>query len=148
MATTAGASPRLKGQEVSLLLIQDSAPLQTMRDFVSFESEEMLEIIREGYLGETTDRRDMVYRGFSGKCEMHIENRAYLDFRQAMVDKARRRTIGPRVNIKNTLNFPGAGRVTILLQDVSFGPMPLNVANRAAYVNVSLTFEGASSKLV
>lgn len=148
MAVTAGAAPRIKGQEVSILLIQDSAPLQTLRDIVSFESEEMLEIIREGYLGETTDRRDMVYRGFSGKLEMHIENRAYLDFRQAMVDKARRRTNGPRVNIKATLNFPGGARVTIMLQDVAFGPMPLNAPNRAGYVTASLTFEGASSRLI
>ena len=115
MANTAAlVAPRIKGQEVAILLIQDNAPLVTMRDIISFESEEMLEIVREGYLGETTDRRDMVHRGFSGKLSMHIENRAYLDFRQALVAKAHCRTNGPRLNIKGSLNFPGGQPVTTL----------------------------------
>lgn len=144
----ATAQPRIKGQEVSILVMQNNVPLTTFGDIRSFESEEMLEILREGYLGETTDRRDMVYRGFSGRLEMHIENTTYLTFRQAMVDKARRRTTGVRVNIKATLNFPGQQRVRLILKDVNFGPMPLTVGNRAEYVTVALTFEGESTQIM
>jgi hypothetical protein len=144
----ATAAPRIKGQEVQVLVVENNQPLTTLADVRSFESEEMLEIIREGYLGETTDRRDMVYRGFSGRMELHLENSAYLQFRQRMVDKARRRTTGTRVNIKATLNFPGGNRVRLLLKDVSFGAMPLTVGNRTEYVTVSLTFEGESTQIM
>lgn len=142
------AAPRIKGQETTIDVIVDNVTQQNLIDIRSLETEEQLEIIREGYLGETTDRRDTVYRGFSGRLEAHIENRSYLDFRQAMVDKARRRTPGTRVNIRTTLAFPGGPRVRVLLKDVSFGPMPLNVGNRTEYVTVSLAFEGESTQII
>ena len=91
------AAPRIKGQETSLDVIVNNVVQQNFIDVKSLETEEQLEIIKEGYLGETTDRRDMVYRGFSGRLEAHIENRKYLDFRQQMVDKARRMNIGQRL---------------------------------------------------
>lgn len=144
----AQAAPRIKGQETSIDVIVDNVVKQNLVDIKSLETEDQLEIIKEGYLGETTDRRDMVYRGFSGRLEAHIENRQYLDFRQAMVDKARRRTPGARVNIRTTLAFPGGPRVRIVLKDVSFGPMPLNIGGRAEYVTVSLTFEGEGTQII
>lgn len=144
----AQAAPRVKGQETSIDVIVDNVVQQNFIDVRSLETEEQLEILKEGYLGETTDRRDMVYRGFSGRLEAHIENRQYLDFRASMVNKARRRTPGARVNIRTTLSFPGGPRVRVILKDVSFGPMPLNVGNRTEYVTVSLAFEGESMQLI
>lgn len=142
------AQPRIKGQETSIDIIENNQVLSNLLDIKSLETEDQLEIIREGYLGETTDRRDTVYRGFSGRLEAHIETRAYLDFRQRMVDKARRRTPGSRVNIRTTLNFPGGQRVRVNLKDVSFGPMPMNIGSRAEYVTISLTFEGESTQII
>ena len=144
----ASAAPRIKGQETSIDIIVDNQVQDNILDIRSLETEEQLEIIKEGYLGETTDRRDMVYRGFSGRLEAHMENRKYLDFRQAMVNKARRRTAGSRVNIRTTLSFPGGPRVRIILKDVSFGPMPMNIGNRAEYVTISLAFEGESTQIL
>lgn len=145
----AQAAPRIKGQETSIDVIVDNVVQQNFIDIRSLETEEQLEIIREGYLGETTDRRDSVYRGFSGRLEAHMENRSYLDFRQTMVDKARRRNgVSPRVNIRTTLAFPGGPRVRVVLKDVSFGPMPMNIGNRSEYVTVSLSFEGESTQLI
>jgi hypothetical protein len=133
---------RLKGQEVELLLVEDNVPLTSISDVRSFEMAAQLEILKEGYLGETTDRRDTVYRGYRGRMEVHFENRDILDFMRRLIDKARRRTPGVRVNAKVTLAFPGGDRVRVLLKDMSFGEMPLTFGSRADYGTISLDFEG------
>lgn len=136
------AEQRIKGQEVELILVEDNVPLTTIADIRSFEMAAQLEILKEGYLGETTDRRDSVYRGYRGKMEVHFENRDVLDFARRLVDKARRRTPGARVNCKVTLVFPGGDRVRMILKDLSFGEIPMGFGGRAEYGTISLDFEG------
>lgn len=139
---------RIKGQETEIVFIENNVPLTTLADVKSFEVEIQLEILKEGYLGETTDRRDSVYRGFSGKMEAHFETRDVLSFATRLVDKARRRVPGARVNCKTTLNLPDGDRVRVVLKDLEFGPIPLNVAGRTDYVSVSLSFEGANFTVI
>lgn len=142
------AGQRLKGQETEILFVENNVPLSTLVDIKSFEIEIQLEILKEGYLGETNDRRDSVYRGYSGKMEAHFETRDILDFAVRLVDKARRRTPGARVNCKTTLSLPGGDRVRVMLKDLEFGPIPLNIAGRTDYVTTSLTFEGANFTVI
>jgi hypothetical protein len=133
---------RIKGQEVELLLVEDNAPLTTINDIRSFEIAAQLEILREGYLGETTDRRDSVYRGLRGRMELHFENRDVLDLIRRLIDKARRRTPGTRINAKATFVFPGGDRVRLIFKDLSFGEVPIAFGSRADYGTISLDFEG------
>lgn len=137
------AEQRIKGQEVELLLVENNTPLTTIADVRSFEMAAQLELLREGYLGETTDRRDSVYRGYRGRMDVHFENRDILDFMRRLVDKARRRTPGARVNAKVTLAFPGGGRLRLLLKDLEFGEIPMSFGSRTDYGMISLDFEGA-----
>ncbi len=133
---------RLKGQEVELMLVEDNVPLTTIADVRSFEITAQLEILREGYLGETTDRRDTVYRGFHGRMELHFENRDVLDFIRRIIDKARRRTPGTRVNAKATFVFPGGDRVRLVFKDLAFGEVPIGFGSRTDFGTISLDFEG------
>jgi len=133
---------RIKGQEVELMLVEDNVPLTSIQDVRSFEMAAQLEILKEGYLGETTDRRDSIYRGFRGRMEVHFESREVLDFMRRLIDKARRRTPGTRVNCKVTLAIPGGDRVRVLLKDLAFGEVPLTFGSRADYGTISLDFEG------
>jgi hypothetical protein len=142
------SDPRIKGQEVELIFVENNQPRPTMVDVKSFEMSAQLEILKEGYLGETTDRRDSVYRGYSGKVEIHFENRQILDFTRRLVDKARRRTAGTQINCKATLNFPGGDRVRIVLKDLSFGEVPLAFGGRADFGTISLDFEGEDYQIV
>lgn len=140
---------RIKGQEVELLLVENNVPLSTINDVKSFEMTAQLEILKEGYLGETTDRRDTVYRGYHGKMELHFENRDILDFIRRIIDKARRRTPGARINVKATFVFPeGGDRVRVLLKDLSFGEAPINFPGRADFGTISLDFEGEDFNLI
>lgn len=140
---------RIKGQEVELILVEDNVPLTGIADVRSFSMEAQLEILKEGYLGETTDRRDSVYRGFSGSMELHFENRDVIDLTRRLIDKARRRTAGSRINCKVTLVFPEGGeRVRVLLKNLEFGAIPLGFGSRADYGTISLPFEGEDFNVI
>lgn len=131
-----------------MLFVEGNAPLSTVTDIKSFEFTAQLEIIKEGYLGETTDRRDSVYRGYSGKVEVNFENRDVIDLSRRIIDKARRRTPGARVNLKATLNFPDADKVRVILKDLEFGAIPMNFGSRTDYGTISLDFEGADYSII
>jgi len=139
---------RIKGQEISLLLIENNAPLTEITDVRSFEMSAQLEILKEGYLGETTDRRDSIYRGFSGKMDVHFETRDIVDFARRVIDKARRRTPGSRINCKVTLNFPNGNRVRVMLKDLEFGEIPMAFGSRSDYGMVTLSFEGEDYSVI
>lgn len=139
---------RIKGQEVELIFVEDNVPRTDIADVRSFEMEAQLDILKEGYLGETTDRRDSVYRGYSGRVELHFENRGIIDFARRLINKARRRTAGARVNMKVTLVFPEGDRVRVVLKDLSFGSIPIGFGSRSDYGTISLSFEGEDFNVI
>lgn len=136
------SSARIKGQEVQIILVENNVPLLAAFDIRSFEVAAQLEILREGYLGETTDRRDSVYRGFRGRMDVHFESRVPLDLMRRIVDKARRRTPGSRINLKATMQFPSGDRPRMLFKDLEFGEIPLGFGSRADFGTIGLEFEG------
>lgn len=134
---------RIKGQEVQVIFVENNSPLTNIVDARSVEMEAQLEIMSEGYLGETTNRRDSVYRGFSGRVELHFENRDVIDLVRRLIDKARRRTAGTRINMQMTMVFPDGGdRVRVLLKNLEFGAIPLGFGSRSEYGTITLPFEG------
>lgn len=135
---------RAKGQETEVLLVLDGKVQNTITTIKSFEIAFQLEILKEGYLGETTDRRDEIFRGVRGKLELHINNQDIFDLVQSVVDRAQRRTSGVKVNVKSTINFPNGQRPRIIIPDVSFGEVPLNFAGRSDYGTVSLDWEASN----
>lgn len=139
---------RIKGQEVELILVEDNVPLSTIQDIRSFEMAAQLEILKEGYLGETTDRRDSVYRGYRGRMELHFESRDVIDFMRRLIDKARRRVPGSRINCKVTLVFPDGDRLRVVLKGLAFGEIPMAFGSRSDYGTISLDFEGEDFNLI
>ena len=138
---------RLKGQEVEVVLLVDGAPKTTITAVKSFEVTFALDIKKEGYLGEKASRRDEVYDGVTGKMELHLENPDVLDVVNAIIDRAKRRTPGTKINIKSTLNWPDGSRKVLTIIDASFGAVPLNFASRTDYGTISLTFESDKHSL-
>lgn len=139
---------RIKGQEVEVLLVVDGTPQSTITTVRNFELGIQTEILREGYLGETTDRRDSIFRGVRGRMELHIENATIFTFLKSVVDKARRRTPGTRINLKATLNFPNGDRPRVLVPDVEFGEFPLNFGSRSDYGAITLEFEASEYQVI
>lgn len=141
-------SGRIKGQEVEAIIIVNGAPQRNITTIRNFEFAWQMEISTEGYLGESTDRRDSVFKGVRGSMEMHIENADIFSFMQQVVDRARDRSAGLRVNIKATLRFPNGDRPRILIPDVEFGEIPFNFGSRSDFGTVSLTFEAQEGSVV
>jgi len=136
-------SQRIKGQEVEVILVADGVIQDTITDVRSFEVAAKLEKKEEGYLGEKTNRYDEIYNGVRGRMELHFENQDILDLAFAIIDRAKRRTPGTKINVKATLNFPNGETPRVFLPDVFFGELPMNFAGRADYGAVTLDFEGS-----
>lgn len=137
------ADQRIKGQEVEVLLVVNNIVQATITDVRSAEFAAKFDILQEGYLGETTDRYDEIYKGMRGTLEFHFENEDVFTLLQSIVDRARRRTPGTLINIKAALNFPNGQRPRIIVRDTHFGEIPFNFGDRAAYGSMKLDF-GAS----
>jgi hypothetical protein len=139
---------RIKGQEVEVRIVRGGEELTTITDVRSFEMAAQLELLSEGYLGETTDRKDEIYRGYRGSMELHFENADILTLMRSVIDRARRKEPGLQINIRATLNFPGGGTSAILLRDCFFGEIPISFGSRGDYGSVSLSFEGSDYSLL
>lgn len=134
---------RIKGQDVSVILTVNGVPQATLADVRSFEVSSQLEILREGYLGETTDRRDDIFRGVKGKIEFHFETPDIFTLTQTLIQRARQRSPGVKVNVKATLQFPNGTQKLVMVPDVYFGEIPVNFGSRSDYGMATLDFEAS-----
>lgn len=137
------AAARLLGQNTSVIIIQDSAPLQEISCIKSFSFTYELEIKDEGYLGETTNRKDSVFNGIKMDMEIHTNNNKVFNLIKSAIDKARRRTPGVRINVKTSLTWPNGDVARVTFPDVEFGAFPVNIGGRNEYVSIKI--EGACS---
>lgn len=135
------ADQRIKGQEVEVLINRGGTPLRSVQDFRSLEFTFQMEIKSEGYLGETSNRRDDVFNGIQGKLELHHENQDVLQLAVAIVNRARRRIPGETIMIKATLQYPNGQRPKVTIPNVFFGPIPFGFSSRTDYGTVSFDFE-------
>lgn len=139
---------RIKGQEIEVLLILNGVVQKTITDVRNFEMGWLTEILKEGYLGETTDRYDSVFHGIKGKMDFHFENSDIFSLIQSLVDKAQRRTPGTKVNIKATLNFPNGQRVRIIVPNAEFGEFPMSFGGRADYGSITVDFNASQAQVI
>lgn len=139
---------RIKGQETEVMLLVDGKTQAALTDVKSFEMAFMLDILSEGYLGETTERKDTIFKGVRGNLELHFESADVFKFFTAVVDKARRRTPGTKINVKTTLNFPGGDRPRVIIPNVSFGEIPISFGSRDDYGSIKLEWEAAEAQII
>ena len=132
---------RIKGQETIIEVTKDNEVVDAITDVRSMEVAGVMEILSEGYLGETSDRRDEIFKGVRGRIEMHLEKSATLDFMMDIINRATRRDPSVKVNFKTTLQFPSGERRRILIRNIFFGEMPLGFGGRAEYGTFGIDFE-------
>lgn len=132
---------RILGQDTVITFMLNGQAVASLDDVKSFDFTPMFEIKQEGYVGEKTDRYDEVFKGASGRAELHFESAAVFNFVQSILDRAQRRLPGTSVNVKTTLNFPNGDRPLVILTDVFFGDMPFKVSKRDEYVDLSLDYK-------
>lgn len=114
----------------------------------NFEMTVQLETLSEGYLGETTERKDEIYKGVSGTIEMHLESADIFDLERAVVDRARRRTPGTKINVKTTLRYPNGDRVRVMIPDIFIGSPNLRAGSRQDYVSKRIEFVASDYQVI
>lgn len=132
---------RIKGQEINILITAGGTLEDTLTDIQNFNMEVDLEIRKQGYLGEKTDRRDEVYNGVKFDLELHIHKAAWFAFVRKIIDRAKRDTPDVVFNITGVFNFPNGETPQLLLPDVKWGAIPHNVSARGDFVKVKLQGE-------
>ncbi len=131
---------RALGQDVQVMIIKDKTPMTTITAVHSFEASFKFERKEEGYLGETSQRYDEVYKGVEGKLDFHLEGPAAVLLMTAVRDRARSRRGGTKINIKVTVNFPSGDVTRLMLSDVRFADMPISFGGRLEYGVFSMPF--------
>lgn len=134
-------SQRLKGQEISVIIVADSNVEDTFTNVKDFELEPESEIKVEGYLGEKTNRKDDIFNGVKGKLTLHLHDQAWFVFQQKIIARQKRDTPDLVFNISAVLAFPNGQTPTLIVPDVKFGATPLNISDRGSFVAVTLPFE-------
>lgn len=136
---------RIKGQEVSIIVVAGGSTVDTLTDIMNFNMEVSLEMLEQGYIGETTNRYDEIFNGAKFDFEMHQSSQDFLTFEKQVEARARRDQPDLEFNIVVTLNFPNGETPIVTLPDVSFGAIPFNVGSRKDYAKVKI--QGACSEL-
>ena len=135
---------RLKGQEVSIRIVQNDTTIAEINTISTFNEEVALRLLEAGYLGETTNRFDEILDGYGGDMEIAISKANWVLLQGAVTDRAQRKTIGTVFNVVRTDLFANGDSNVYIYTDVNWGPMPSNVASRGDYVKPKLQFKCSS----
>jgi len=143
------AAQRAKGQEVSIAITVDGA-LQTQIDTIqSAEIEFEQELLEEGYLGETSDRVDSVFKLIRVNLTGHANSQAYLELADAIVARSQRRAGGlVRVDIIGSFAFPNGDFPSIVIPDVYFENLPFNIGGRNEFIEFTLAGKASNYKII
>jgi len=141
------ADQRIKGQEVSILVLKDGE-IQQFTDIQSFDFTQEMETTEEGYLGEKANRYDDMYKGYSFNIEMHNSSPELFSFLEVLKDRAQRRTPGVVINIKATLNYPSGERARVILNDAFFDSSGINFGGRDQYGSTTIPGKGSEFRVI
>lgn len=130
-------SLRARGQETQLRVTLNG---QIQRTFTAVESLTItpnIEKLQKGYLGDSSDRLDEIYKGCSFDFSMDPEGGEMFKLIDTIIDRAARRTAqsAVHINIIATFSFPNGQRIRWTLPDVKFQDIPVSIGGRDQYVN-------------
>lgn len=143
---------RLKGQEVVIRITRGGraeATITAVKDFtLSFDIDQL----DEGYLGEKQNRFDEVAVGSSGTITVTPEGPEVLRMIDFIVKRAARNPsidiANSAVNVTARFEFPDGRRPKLIVRDLKFGTIPINVGDRKSFVSISFPFKAPLPKLV
>ena len=133
---------RIKGQEVVISFVGPTGDEDGLQDVSDFEAELMIDLLQEGYLGETADRFDDVFNGVSGRVQIHMESPDYFRFTQRVQDRSQRRTpAAGKFQAKASFRFANGQRVRLTFEDIFFENLPIRAASRKDYVQATIAWK-------
>lgn len=133
---------RIRGQEITLRLTRGNIVQRTITAIKDFTAQLDFEKSDEGYLGETTNRKDDIFNGASGSFTVDAEGQDLFLFCDFVKRKAQRKlpVNQDAVNMSGRFAFPNGDTPKLQLKDLKFGPMPIGVPGRTQYVNTAFDY--------
>jgi hypothetical protein len=143
MTMQAPVGARLKGQEISIRVLAGNPPeaLATIDSISEFNDNTSFKLLEDGFLGEVVNRFDEVLDGYGGDFTMQVTNSGWVQFQQAIIDRATR--VDPTIvfNVVRTDLFADGSSLVWVYTDAKWGEMPSKVGGRADFVKVSCNFK-------
>jgi len=139
---------RVKGQEVVATFVSADGVEDSIADVKSLDIQFDRDILSEGYIGQTTEQKDDIFKGISGKIEFHVHNADFLDITNRINERSKRRAPGEIFQIAASISFPNGERRRIVIPNVFFGPIPLSTAGREDYVLVTYDFAADDARII
>ena len=136
---------RLKGQETSIALVSSAGTEEGFADVKSFDFQWDRETMSEGYLGKKTEDKDAIFKGVSGKIELHVRSAKVLDVVNKMNEVTKGRLPGEQFEIVSTIEFPEDGTRRIVIPAVEFGTIPFTTPGRAEYTTITLEYTASDA---
>jgi hypothetical protein len=143
MTTAAPLGPRLKGQEISVRILQGNPPepIASLDSISTFNQETTLKLLEDGFLGEVTNRFDEILDGYGGDFEMHVTNSGWISWEQAVITKATRTDPTITFNVVRVDLFADGSSLIYVYTDVHWAAIPQKVGGRGEYLKVSSSFK-------
>ena len=140
---------RVKGMEVELQITSPNGREEALGDVVSATVEFQFDILTQGLLNETADRRDDIFRGVRLEMEVQLERGDFTAVIQRIKDRAQRRTPASDVfSALMTLVMPNGDRPRISLENLFFGSIPIAVGGRDEYVTARFEAETSEGRFL
>jgi hypothetical protein len=140
---------RIKGQEVSVNVISTLNGLETsFGDVGSLETNFDRDILDEGYLGQTTNKKDDIFKGVSGTIEFHSRTADTFGLIQRINEKTALRLPGESFQIVASYAFELGGTRRLIIPDVKFGAIPISATGRDEYVGFKLDFAADEASFI
>lgn len=140
---------RLKGQEVSGILASATVGIETsFSNIKSLDVQFDREILSEGYLGQTTEQKDDIYKGVSGTMTLHSGDAGVLSVIQRMNEVTRRRLPGEVFRISAVYVFPIGGARQIVIPEVKIGNIPISSPSRDDFVLYTIEFAADEGRIL
>ncbi len=140
---------RIKGQECSFVVTSVFGGVETAFNHVkSGEITFDREISSEGYVGGLTEEKDDIFNGVSGNIEFHEESSDIASFIQRVNEVSKRRLPGETFSVITTLRFPVGLTQRIMMSDVKFGNLPINIGSRKDFVSFKIDFAAPDATII
>jgi hypothetical protein len=131
---------RIKGQELSIRVV-DNGNLVTSLDSISSFNEEMKSEIKEdGFLGENTNRFDDIHNGYGGDFEFQFRRADWVEFQLRVEARQTRKNPNIVFNVVRTDLYPDGSSTIFTYLDVKWGAMTSGVGSRGDFVKGKTSF--------
>lgn len=135
------ADQSVKGQEVSVLITRGGVLESSLTRVQDANFNISFEIITKKYLGQKSDTKDDIYNGCKGDYTLHLYNQEWFDYMLAIKSRAQRQTPDLVFNISAVLQYPNGQTPSILVPDIKFGEVPIQISSRNELVTIKHAWE-------